>query len=280
MILSSLKLYCVAFSSVMGNAYQSGHIRIRGKTAVAKCDAFRVMDVRIVQAGACIGRTVSGPQIVVTLVVLGGLSQMERDILEGDIRDAAPGLPVDQDAVLTVAKDIPKYNISDGTDTGIFFALEYSDRDGFGATPEYILPKKPGADDDIMKEHILDTALVPQLQGDAPVGSADDAVFDGDIPEELLAFTAEFNGGAGGGKGAVGYGDVLARTELHGGSGVFENDAIVRAFDVAIADAHILAVVRVNAVTIGHAQVIQDPNAVDQHILTANQMHGPESTVA
>ncbi|EKC55781.1 protein containing D-galactarate dehydratase/Altronate hydrolase, partial [human gut metagenome] len=45
---------------------------------------------------------------------------------------------------------------------------------------------------------------------------------------------------------------------------------------MAIVDAHIAAVVGINAIAVDHFQVIQNADAIDQHILAAHHMHGPE----
>jgi hypothetical protein len=40
-----------------------------------------------------------------------------------------------------------------------------------------------------------------------------------------------------------------------------------------------LAVIRANAVAIGHAHIVQDPDAFDQHIPAAHQMNRPEGAL-
>jgi hypothetical protein len=45
---------------------------------------------------------------------------------------------------------------------------------------------------------------------------------------------------------------------------------------VTIGDPHILAVIRVDAVAIGHTHIIENADTVDQHIPAADHMDSPE----
>ena len=135
---------------------------------------------------------------------------------------------------------------------------------------------QPGGNGDILEDDIFNGAFIPQLQGNAPVAVVNHAVFNDDIAEKILAFAAEFDGSAGGGHGAAGHRDIFTGAVVHGGQGVFEHDAVIGAFQVAVGDPHILTVIRINAVAIGHAHIVQDPDALDQHIPAAHHMHRPE----
>lgn len=74
--------------------------------------------------------------------------------------------------------------------------------------------------------------------------------------------------------------NVLTGAVLHCRCGVFEDSTVVGAFDMAVCDPHIFTVIRVDAVTVCHAEIVQDTDAADQYILTADQMGCPEGALS
>ena len=60
----------------------------------------------------------------------------------------------------------------------------------------------------------------------------------------------------------------------------FRTDAVVTGLDIAANDAHIARPVRVDAVTVGHQRIVQDPYPVEKDIITAQEMHCPEGGVS
>ena len=74
--------------------------------------------------------------------------------------------------------------------------------------------------------------------------------------------------------------DVLAVSVffMHGACGLDHNGVVAR-FDDAAADHHIFAAVRINAVIIRPAVVVQDADAVHHHVPAACHVQGPESGV-
>ena len=117
-----------------------------------------------------------------------------------------------------------------------------------------------------------------QHQRDTAVCAGDHAVGDRDVAEVGYALGAELDGRARRGQRAVADHNVLAGAECGVLLGRFKDDAVIGGLDMAVADPHIAAVVRVNAIAVDHFQVIQNADAIDQHILAADQMHGPERT--
>ena len=137
----------------------------------------------------------------------------------------------------------------------------------------------PRLDADIGEDNIFHIAAVPDLDRNSPVAPMDAAVAHQDIPEIRFAFGAEFDGRAGGDQGAVGDHDVLAGPVFLIVAGILENDGIVAALDMAVRNPHVFTVVRVDPIGIGHFQIIQKPDSVDEHIVAAHQMDRPERTV-
>ena len=220
-----------------------------------------------------------GTKIVTALFIICELPQGKGNILEGDIRNGTGLLCVHQNAVFTFTADVVKEYALNVSYFGIFLALKDGDGDGLCRAPKNIGVTQFGLDHQIVEDHVFNRTLIPQLQGDGTVRVADHAVFNQNIAEKSLAFTAELDGGAGRGEGAVGHGDIFARAILHGSGGVFKYNAIVSAFDMAVGDPHVLAVVRIDAVAIGHAHGIQNADPVDQNIFTAYHMYCPESAL-
>ena len=46
---------------------------------------------------------------------------------------------------------------------------------------KHVRVKQAGLNSEVLKDHVLNVPPVPELEGDAPVGAADDAVFYDDI---------------------------------------------------------------------------------------------------
>ena len=126
------------------------------------------------------------------------------------------------------------------------------------------------------KGHVFNVAAITQHQRDAAVGTGDNAVGDGNIAEVRNALGAKLDSGTGGGQRTVGNHNVLTRAKICIFLSGLEHDAVIGGFNMAIVDAHIAAVVGINAVAVDHFQVIQNADAIDQHILAAHHMHGPE----
>ena len=65
---------------------------------------------------------------------------------------------------------------------------------------------------------------------------------------------------------------------MHGASGIFKNNAVIRGFQVTIADAYVLTVIGINAVAVGKLQIVQDADAIDQDVVAADKVRSPKGT--
>jgi hypothetical protein len=239
--------------AVFGNAQSSG--QISRPLAIPEANVCGIMAVNV--GKSCVGgvQVRVGAQVVNTHWVPGLALQMQLHTFKVDVFDEARLFSVEKDAVFAVAEDIAEADIAYSADLGFLLALEHSDSNGLRLTPK-TLPEQSGGNGQILEKHIFNVALIPQLQRNATVAAADHAVGNENVPEYILAFTAKFDGGTGGGEGAVGYDNALAGTVLHGRGSVFEDNAVVGTFDMATVNAYILTVIRINTVAIGHAQII------------------------
>lgn len=200
-------------------------------------------------------------------------------IIEIDVPDQALSFSIDQDAVFSFAQYIIKINIAHRTHIRIFFSAQHRNGNGFCCAPVYLRLKQSGRDRQILENHIFNATRIPQLQGDAPVGAGDHTVFHQNIAEKRLTFAAEFDGCTGGYQSAIADSDIFTGAILHGSCRIFKHDAVVSALNMAVGNADIAAVIRINTITICHAQIIINTDTIDQHILTPHQMHRPEGTV-
>ena len=206
-------------------------------------------------------------------------ANMQRYTVKTDVFDETLLITIDQNAVFTLAEDIVKADITNMTHFGLRFAGNGRNGNGFCLSPEHGA-EQAGGNSQILEDHIFNAAGISQLQGDASVGTADDAIFNEDIAEQRFALAAKFDGGGGRSQGAVGHHDIFAGTILHSRCGILKHDAIVSALDVAAVDAHILTMVGINAIAIGHPQIVENANAADEHILAPHHMHRPKGAAA
>ena len=161
-------------------------------------------------------------------------AQADIHMVEGNIGDIAGGIPVDHDSVFAGAVDVVKEHIADITDLRGGGSRQGCDGDRLRLSPEVFAGEQSGIDRQVGEGDILDTALIPKLQGDAAVGAADAAAADSDVAEGGLALRAEFDRGAGGDQRTVVDDDVFTGAVLHCRRSVFEHDTVVGALDVAV----------------------------------------------
>ena len=89
------------------------------------------------------------------------------------------------------------------------------DGDRLRLSPEVFPGEQSCIDRQVGEGDIFDTALIPKLQGDTAVGTADAAAADSDVAEGGLALRAEFDRGAGGDQRTVVDDDVFTGAVLH-----------------------------------------------------------------
>src|SRR5262245_1508219 len=76
-------------------------------------------------------------------------------------------------------------------------------------------------------------------------------------------------------KYAVLYHDVAAGAILVSAARGLDHHGVVAADDLAVANLHILASIGIDAIAIGHIELIEDLNAVDQGVLATDEMDCP-----
>jgi len=224
----------------------------------------------------------------------GGADAAEADVVEVDVVDFAGCVSAEEEAVGTGAKDVVEEDAADfatvalggslgEAPSGILVVADGTgiagDVDGFGLAPPHVTPEA-AIDGHIAKGDVGDGALVAVLDAEATVGGGDDAVVEEDVADAVHVLGADFDGTGAAGHGAVGDNDVVAGAVFLELATVFQADAVVAAGDMAVGDAHVAAVVEVDAVAVADFQVVEQGDAVNHGILAANEMYRPIGTVS
>ena len=217
----------------------------------------------------------AGAQVPMVNGPCGLLADVHPDVAERDIFQAVALASMQENAVFAAAVNVFKVYIADMPRPVALFAVYRRHTDGFGFAPP-LVREHAGVDVQVGKGHVFNVAAITQHQRDAAVGAGDNAVGDGDIAEVRNALGAKLDSGTGGGQRTVGDHNVLTRAKMCIFLSGLENDAVIGGFNMAIVDAHIAAVVGINAIAVDHFQVVQNADAINQHILAAHHMHGPE----
>ena len=222
-------------------------------------------------------RGFAGAQVPLVQRPPGLLFHVDAHPAQRDVLKIIVGTSMQEYAVLAAAVDVFKPDVADMPGLAALLAVDRRHADGLAFAPP-LVGELAGVDVQVGEKDILDAAAVAQHQRDTAVCAGDHAVGDRDVAEVGYALGAELDGRARRGQRAVADHNVLAGAECGVLLGRFKDNAVIGGLDMAVADPHIAAVVRVNAIAVDHFQVIQNADAIDQHILAADQMHGPERT--
>lgn len=169
-------------------------------------------------------------------------------------------------AVLALGGNVKEANVLYLTAAGILVPVKGGDGDGLCRAPP-VRAKAPGLYDNIGIAYILYRAAVPNLNGQSPVAAGDHAVLYQHIAKIAHSLGADLNGSGGGYQGAAVNDDIFAGAVLGVALAGLKANAVVGALHMAAQNAHIGAVVRVNAVAVGHIQIIENANTVNKHIV-------------
>ena len=123
-------------------------------------------------------------------------------------------------------------------------------------------------------------AAVAKLNAQPAIAAVDHARADDEVAEVPLALGADLDRARPRHDRAAGHGHVLARPVPGELAGVLGHDAVVARLDVAVGDPHVAAVVWVDPVAVGNPQVVVDADALDEHVLAADQVNRPGGGVA
>src|SRR5699024_10627521 len=114
------------------------------------------------------------------------------------------------------------------------------------------------------------------LQPDPAIGALEHAVADHDVAHAAAHLAADHHAAVAAHHRASGDGDVLGRGPLRSALGAcLDRDAVVAYVDVAVADAHVAAGLRVDAVGVRGLGGVVDAEPADGDVLAQRRVHGP-----
>ena len=207
--------YGLTVSGVAGFAGKGQDIFVCGAVKPGKDNILRVAYIQTVDFVFLLNITGAGAQIPDALGPVGLFRQLQGDIFKEDMLNIAGFIPVNQNPVLTGTVDVPEGNIFNITNRGVLFPAKPGNCHRFGFSPPVVGGKLPCINGKPGKGNIFNAALIPKLQGDTAVGTADAAVADGDVAEGSLTLRAEFDCGAGGDQCTVVDNNVFTGTVLN-----------------------------------------------------------------
>ena len=184
----------------------------------------------------------------------------------------------EEHTILALAGDVEKADILNAAAVGVGIPVVGRHHDRLRAAPP-ALSKAAGLDHDVGEAHVPHTAAVTDLDGQAAVGSGDDAVVHQNVLKVRHTLCADLDRSTGGGQRTVGDDDILSRTVLVIARRGLETDAVICTLDMAADDPHIGGVIRVDAVGVGAVQRVQHPDVGDQHIVASGRVQRPERRV-
>lgn len=220
----------------------------------------------------------AGAQIVQPAVPFVGLGKCHTDILESHVLNRILRIAVDQHAVFALAGNIIKPHVFDLAGVRVLIAVKGGQYDRLGRAPP-IRAEAACFDHNVGILHVFHIAAVADLNGQPAVGATNDAVVHKNIAEIAHALRADLDRRRGGNERAAADQDIFARPVFRVALGGFQADAVVRALDVTAQNAHIRAVIGVDAVGIRDVQVIENADLRDQHIVAPCRVQRPERRI-
>lgn len=121
------------------------------------------------------------------------------------------------------------------------------------------------------KGDIADGTAIFEINREAHIAVADEAIGEKDIPDGAGGFGSDFDGGAATFEDAVGDNDVLAGST----GGTFDDNGVVAGTDATIADAYAPAIVRINPIGVNAIASGDNVATMDVDILATEQVDGP-----
>ena len=274
----ALKLDLAALVSIHGLTEIGQILALKAHAAVAQRDVVRAAHQEARRGDLLDALIVARAQIVQAALPLALAAERYLHAVEQHILDVIALTAGEEHAVLTVAGDIGEADVRDLAARHALIALVSGEHDGLGCSPPAVR-EAAGFDDDIRKRNVLRVAAVAHLDRDAAVAVRDDAVIDDDVLKIAGALGADLECGRGRSERAAGNDDIPARAVLHVASRTLQADAVIGASNVAADDANIGGMIRVDAVRIGAVERIEHADALNEHIVAARRMQGPERCV-
>ena len=204
--------------------------------------------------------------------------QLDAHVFEQNILDHGRGPTHDEHAVLAARQHVRETHVAHAPDAPLGVPRDGGNVDRLAMPPPFVV-EQARLHQHVGKQHVLDVALLAEVDGQAAIAGADHAGIEDHVADGRAALGPQDQGAGGRLERAAGHGDVLARPKLGGFQAGLQADAVIPAHDVAVADAHVTAAVQVDAVVIGQAQIILDVDRVDGDVLAAGQAQRPQRPI-
>src|ERR1022692_2068060 len=206
--------------------------------------------------------------------IFGPAVEGDGHFVQCDVGDPALRRAVDPYAVFGAPDDVAHAHIVDRADFAALGARNGGEGDGLAAAP----PGRrlvAGNKLDVAEIDPVHTAFVAQLDRQPAAARLDLAALETDIVDVLGGFRSDLQPRILGLDHAVLHRDVSRSAPLLILPRRLDHDGIVAAHDVAVTDLHVAAMVRVDAVAVGHIQIVADLEAVHQDMLAPQHVEPP-----
>mgnify|MGYP000582203131 CR=1 FL=1 len=134
----------------------------------------------------------------------------------------------------------------------------------FCLTPPYIAPQL-AIQNDVRENHIAHGSLITILNTETTVATFDYAIVDNHIIDGIHILAANLHGTATTLHHTIRYHDVVTGTIFFKLTTVFQADGIIATGDMTVGNAHILAMIDINAITITDLEIVEQIDAVNHY---------------
>ena len=262
--------------------------------AVADIDARSGIDIESVGGTCDEAFTLTGTLVVLSAEIVGDLAERELAVEDVDVVHLAGHIATDERTILRGADYVAEPDVSHFAARTFGLALGEApvavlviarstgvggDVNRLGLAPPDVA-EIVALDDEVIEDDVGHGALVTVLDADAAVRSLDDAVLDEHVADAVHVLRTDLDGTGAARHDAVGDDDVLAGAVFLPFATVLEADAVIARGDVAVGNTHLLGVVDVDAIAIAYLEVVEQRDADDRGIVTADEVNRPVGTVA
>ena len=147
----------------------------------------------------------------------------------------------------------------------------------FCLAPPYIAPQL-AIQNDVRENHIAHGSLITVLNTETTVATFDYTIIDNHIIDGIHILAANLHGTAATLHHTIRYHDVVTGTIFFELTAVFQADGIIATGDMTVGNAHILAMIDINAITITDLEVVEQIDTINHSPITSDEMHSPVST--
>src|SRR5260370_668622 len=196
------------------------------------------------------------------------------DVLKQHVFNGLISLPINSDTVFPSSANVAQANVTQPAYLAILGPRPRSDGDRFTPSP----PARRvmlSTYFDISELYIFDVPRLPMRNRRPPSTGNDLATLKQDLRNVAERFGTNFQTAVARSTDAVLDHDIAARSVVFGLLARLDHHGVVGADDIAIANLHIAAMIRVNPIAIRYIYVVPDTQPVHQYALASQQLHTP-----